>query len=90
MIQILKTVKKINYIYFFHKKFLKLFVKSIPLGYHLTFLANNMIHLHLITHKDRNKTWVRPMRIREMFVAFIRDTNSVAHAYHEIGPINCK
>ena len=30
------------------------------------------------------------MRIREMFVAFIRDTNSVAHAYHEIGPINCK
>ena len=30
------------------------------------------------------------MRIREMLVAFIRDTNSVAHAYHEIGPINCK
>ena len=30
------------------------------------------------------------MRIREMLVAFIRDMNSVAHAYHEIGPINCE
>ena len=55
MIKILKTVKKINYIFFFHKKFLKLFIKSILLEYQLIFSVNNMIHLHLITQKDRNK-----------------------------------
>ena len=75
MTQILKTVKKkkkkINYNFFFHKKFLKLFVKSIRLGYQLIFSVNYMIHLHHITHKDRNKTRVRPMRIREMLVALI-------------------
>ena len=56
MTQILKTVKKINYIFFIYiKKFLKLFIKSIPLGYQLIFLVDNMIHLHLITQKDRNR-----------------------------------
>ena len=56
MIKILKTVKKKKSItFFFHKNFLKLFVKSIRLGYQLIFSVNNIIHLHLITQNDRNK-----------------------------------
>ena len=52
MTQILRTVKKNQLHFFFHKKFLKLFVKSV---YQLIFSVNNMTHLHLITQKDRNK-----------------------------------
>ena len=49
LIAFLSFHKKKSITFFFNKKFLKLFVKSISFGYQLIFSINNMIHLHLIT-----------------------------------------